>query len=611
MTTLAPTDPSHPSKPFLSPRIWRCPDVDFSGDEPLQALQAYTPQVLEGIRSHGFDAIWLRGRLGDLVESTVFPELNDPKAAERIDNLRQLIERGKRAGVGVYLFFNEPLSLPDDHPFWKDHADLKGALHDNTLRKRQMAALCTSTPEVRRYMREGIDQVFGGLPGLAGVLLITATEHHTHCWSHYIRFGLNDGYTEPATGPLACPRCAEREPAEVVTELVTIWRDAARQAAAAGPPEVAPRVIAWNWSWSIWYPEPQREVIDRLPDGIELMADWERGGEMSQGGRTISVDEYSMAYPGPSLRFLESRKLAGQRGLPMHAKLQIGTTHEIATVPNLPLIPSLHQKFSGLREHDVAGVMATWNFGCGLTLNSFAFGLFTEEPDKYHDADQFYAQLCRRYFGEADPRPIVAAWQGFNEAFSHYPFSIRFLYVSPLNYAPAFPLSLTYEAKPLGPSWVGHIWGDRLEDCLGPYTLDGVIDGFAAMADRWQTAARLYEQALAADGDDEHARHHFEERSCAAMIGCQLRSFLHLAQFHRWRSQVIERLGLTPPCTVPLDDTGRALLVAERDNAREALALTQADRRLGYHQEGQVHMYDAASIQTKIAAISAVLEPAS
>lgn len=588
--------------PWMSPRIWRHPDAHFDGDEPLEELEVYTPERLRAIRAHGFDAIWLRGRLGELVENPIFPQLKNPLASQRMENLRQLIERGRTEGIEVYIFFNEPLALLDNHFFWDEYPELKGQPHFDRVRNRQLSALCTSTAPVIEYMSDGIRQIIRGLHNLGGVILITATENFSHCWSHYFRYDLNDGYTTPSEKPMQCPRCREREPASIVTELIGLWQSAAAEFSPA------PKVIAWNWSWSIWYPDPQPEVIDNLPNGIALMSDWERGGTMDWRGQTISVDEYSMSYTGPSERFARSQEMAKKRGLPMNAKLQIGTTHEIATVPNLPLISNLHGKFRGLYERNVAGAMATWNFGCSLTLNSFAFGLFGRDPQKYSDQTRFFEDLIHEYFGDVDVQSLSQAWQKFAEAFANYPFSIGFLYGGPLNYAPALPLSLHYEAKPLGPSWIIHEPGERLEDCLGEFSLQQYIDSFADMTDAWAQGNALYQAALnQTTSAVATARHRFEEASCASMIECQLRSFLHVARFHQWRLRRISEQKLTPPCTLAPDDEARAIWLAERVNAVAALQLTERDARLGYHQEGKGYFYNPKMLRQKIAELDANL----
>ena len=74
----------------------------------------------------------------------------------------------------------------------------------------------------------------------------------------------------------------------------------------------------------MWYADPQREVIERLPAGVTVMADWERGGKRSWQGRELLVDEYSLGYPGPSERFLGSARAAQERGFSVMAKLQLG-----------------------------------------------------------------------------------------------------------------------------------------------------------------------------------------------------------------------------------------------------------------------------------------------
>lgn len=587
-----------------APRIFRRPESDFSGDEPLQAASVYTDEALGQLTAHGFNGFWLRGKLRELMCSTVLPELNDPRREERIRDLRTVIDRGRVAGTGLYLYFNDPLALPADSSFWGAHPDLAGEPHTDWGGP-DMVALCLSVPLVARFLDEAAASVVRDLPGLAGVILITASEHHTHCWSHYIRYGLEDGITFPSVGPLRCPRCVRREPAELVAQIALAWR---RAADAHAP---ACRVIAWNWSWSIWYREPQREVLDALPSGVAIMADWERGGQRAWQGRTIAVDEYSLGYSGPSERFLGSHTAAQGAGRPILAKLQIGTTHEVATVPNLPLLTNLHQKLVGLQDLGVAGFMGTWNFGSSLTLNTYAIRHFLDDPVAYRDRDRFLTTLAQTYLGTADPTAMIRAWECFAQAFEHYPFCIRFLYFSPLNDAPAHPLSFRYTAAPLGGSWEKHTLGDRLEDCLGGFTMEDVTDALADVDRGWRVGLRSYEQALCnllpAARAEQLARA-MDELRCAQMIGLQLRSAANLFRFHRERQILVERDGMTPPCDLPRTASLQRLMRDEIQNARAALPLVETDSRLGYHQEAHVHMYSAALIRDKLAQMERELD---
>jgi len=584
----------------LNPRIWRSSACGFSADEALQAERVYTNHTLAGIRDQGFDSIWLRGRLYDLMASRVFPELNRPRADERIRQLQNLIRRGQETGIGVWLFFNEPLAIPSGHAFWHAHPEVRGTSHwENAVdpvwgaidvtKPVEMTALCTSAPLEQQFFKEAVTSVLSQLPGLAGVILITASELHTHCWSHQVCRPTGDKYLSLAQHELSCPRCRTRGAAPVVLDLINTWQQAMP---ADG------RVLAWNWSWSIWFPDPQREIVEKLPIGVELLADWERGGTRQWQGHTIPIDEYSLGYIGPSERFRGAR--AAAHGIPVHAKLQINTTHELATVPNLPLLPNLHAKWTGLQQEGVTGVMGCWNFGCLATLNTYAFRLFHENTARWVDPAAFLKGVAESYFGDLDVSAITTAWNRFCAAFELYPFSFGILYHSPINYAPGYPLDPHYRDQPMGPSHLQHPWGDRLEDTLGEWSLDEVIRSFESMHPLWQAGLVAYRRALEPPTTAPVRQlHRRQELICAEMIGCHLASMIQIYRFHRWRLDTMKRKGLKPPCTVPLDESARRILREEEANCQVAIPLVQEDPRLGFHEEAQAVYYDAVSLAAK------------
>ena len=90
------------------------------------------------------------------------------------------------------------------------------------------------------------------------------------------------------------------------------------------------------------------------PKDVTLLLDWERGGSgrCPTAGGTSSTNT-AWRTSGPSERFL-AMLLRGRarHGLAVMAKLQVGTTHELSTVPNLPLVDHLYEKLCRRR--------ATW-----------------------------------------------------------------------------------------------------------------------------------------------------------------------------------------------------------------------------------------------------------
>jgi hypothetical protein len=576
---------------WISPRIWRSASSRFTDDEPLQAADIYTSEVLRDIASQGFDAIWMRGRLSELMRSKIYPELNDPNAQQRIINLKKVIADGKQCGVKLYLFFNEPLSLSRNHDFWKSHPELAGEPHVEPDFDWDELAMCTSTDAFKKFFAESLRHLFDDLTGLGGVILITASESHTHCWSHRSRRKMNDKYLDKCLVDVACPHCRDREPSDVVVELVHAWK---QQADLTTP---SPKIWAWNWSWSMWYEQPQREVIDKLPEGVQLMCDFERGGSRLQDIGQIPIDEYSLGYAGPSERFLESYQTATKRNLPVSTKLQIGTTHELATVPNLPLIPNLFDKLQKIDQLKLNGMMCSWNFGNSASLNTAAFALFTQRPDLRQNKQAFLQNLAEDYLGVSDTQSIIDAWQLFCDSFSQYPFSIKMLYHSPMNYAVAYPLTLDYRDHPLGPSWIEHEpWGDRIDDCLEPFTIDQACQSFATMEILWSQGLALYTPAL----NDLKNKNAIEELSCAKMIGCHLSAMRNIFEFHQHRKKIIQQLELSSPCRIPADQRTKELIEQQRQVCYQALELIQHDFRFGYHQEPHAHLYDANKIKSAI-----------
>ena len=456
-----------------------------------------------------------------------------------------------------------------------------------------MVSLCTSAPEGSAFFTDAVQGVLRQLEGLAGVILITASEHHSHCWSHHAT--RETGFLPVMDQELPCPRCRERGAASVVIDLIDTWRVASSQMSSPC------RVLAWNWSWSMWYSDPQREIVDRLPDGVEFLADWERGGSKTWMGRDIPIDEYSMGYVGPSERFLGARAAAAARNIPIHAKLQINTTHELATVPNLPLLPNLYAKWTGLQRESVSGIMGCWNFGCLSTLNTHAFRRFHEDPSRWTSSEDFQKSVAESYFGEVDISALTAAWSGFCAAFDQYPFSFGIIYNSPINYAPAYPLDLAYRAQAMGPCHLKHEWGDRLEDTLGDWSIEDVIRSFEAMSGLWNEGLSYYRQAFGGAAlSPEHQKHREEEASCAEMIGCHLASIANIYRFHGWRLDAMSRHGLQAPCEVPPDEISRQIMRDESQNAVAASKLLRNDSRLGFHQEAQAFFFDVSSIEVKL-----------
>ena len=582
------------------PRIWRSPYSDFwhanknddgLRDETITADEVYTDDVLAEISAQGFNGIWVHGLLRRVVQSSLFRQFGRHADIHR-HHMNRLIERAANHGLKVHLYCQPPRAVDDgDREFWKEHGDAAGIPVDFVFDDGEPGAppgtlrsLCTSTDKVKEFLRESSERLVHDLPDLGGVILITDSEYPSHCWArHPTERKPLIGFPQMETNEL-CPRCAERHPVEVIGEIIQLVRDGIRAASSDAS------IIIWDWCW--WWHErrPHPQLVGSLPDDVILMSGFEQGGRKKMIGRVRPVEEYSLSYTGPASHFRRIHELAARCGLPIIAKLQIGTTHELGTVPNLPLIGNLYDKVRAMRGIGVGGYVGCWNFGNMPSANSAAFNrFFVAEP--LLPRGRALREFAAAYFPGCRAPTVVAAWESFAVAMNDYPFQIRFLYSSPTNYALAYPMFPRQSNKlATGRSWLDDPRGENLENSLPGFTLEEIIGGLGRLARHWKRGAEQLAEGLA---------------ECEAVTARQERDNAWVC-YHIWRStwNTYRAWRLRRSWR---DSKIEAYLPIARDelaNLEAVLPLVEGDERFGWHSDAQAHLFDAAGIREKMAALT-------
>ena len=577
------------------PRIWRWAYANFAHDlldlqeDSVTSNAVYTDEVLAEIAANGFDAIWVHALLHHIVPSRVFGEFGG-NAAVHLENMRALIARAAAHGVRVYIYMQPPRGFDSRDPFWEAHPEVRGApMPWETIggQHTTYCAMCTSAPQVKEYLRDSSATLGRELPGLGGVILVTATEYPSHCYRSYQSYGDFDFRSQAS--PKGCARCSERTPAAVVTEIIRLVRDGLYSSSESA------QVIALNWSWATLDADPSPNIINDLPDDVILSLDFERGDSKEILGKVRPIDEYALSFAGPSQRFTETYKLARRRNLKVMAKFQAGTTHELATVPNLPLLSNLYEKAAQMRKLKVRGFMACFCFGNMTSANTAAFNAFFNARRLAPREDALRA-FALDYFGPCEAELARQAWESFGRAMDYFPFSIPFLYMAPTNYALGYPLQPgPLQGQSAGRSWVADGRGDDLSECLNaPYTLDEVIRGFTRVTREWKQGAKQLARAL--EGcDNDRAR---AEVANAWVCYHVFRSTLNTFRVYKLRLRWTEN-KMTPY---------KKIIGEELNNVRTALPYVASDERFGFHTEAHAHLYDAPRLQQKIHALQQQLD---
>lgn len=586
----------------FNPRILRSPWSAFYGRELEDALQAHPEAYLRQAADQGYNGLWLHAVLRDTAASDLFPDTAQKR--RRITALQRFVEKVDKHGFKVYLYLCEPRSLRGNDPFWSRHRDLAGQPFTMSGRDEGLEncdlALCTSTSAVKECLEQSTYRLFRQVPGLGGAFMITASEFHTHCYSHQpLPRKFTDPYMEAwSKAPFTCPRCRERTPAEVTAEVIQLVNRGIKSASPQAD------VMAWTWSWYIVEKDPQPTLLSLLPKDVIVISDLERGGWKDVGGRRYPVDEYSYSSLGPSPRFRQQAAIAQQRGLRIMAKMQIGCTHELAAIPYLPVPFLLAEKLKRMRKLGVDGYLGCWIFGGDLTPMSRLAGIMSRQPQP--EPVQAVLEVARTEFGEAGAPAVCRAWRKLCTAWRRYPFSIALLYNGPINYATACPFSLPYATRSL--TWCtqppprdqqGHLQGgDDLEHWVKPFGAPVVIGAFRQMLQEWQKGVVILEQACACEPGNEALR---RERNLARHIALCIQSTANIVRFLLLVRQT-RKSGLAGASS-RLKVRLQAILVEELHTAEEDAALVAADPRLGYHAEAHTALFTVADLHHKAAVI--------
>jgi hypothetical protein len=461
------------------------------------SLDPYPDGYLDRLSQSGVNGVWLQAVLYTLSPFPWEPSLSTGYEA-RLRNLAALVERAQKKGIRIYLYLNEPRSMPLS--FFEKHAGLKG------VTERDRASLCTSAPEVRDYITKSVESICRAVPDLGGFFTITASENLSNCWSHY--------------QGAQCPRCKERTADEVIAELNASVQSGIDRAGTKST------LFAWDWGWQDQWAEA---AIRRLPKTVSLMSVSEWSIPIERGGIKNDVGEYSISTIGPGPRATKHWRVARESGLGTIAKIQAGTTWELGSMPYIPALENVAKHAVNLREANVNGLMLGWTLGGYPSPNLevvAALGTIRADGSKM-TIDEALNKVAARRFGPS-AAAVVDAWKACSAAFSQFPYNGAVVYNAPLQSGPS---NLLWE-KPTGyrATMVG-IPYDDLAGWRGNYPEDVFANLFVQMADEFDEALSRLKGSAASDATPAHAGELRREMNVIEAASIHFRSIANQTRF--------------------------------------------------------------------------------
>jgi len=528
--------------------------------DPLmdERIDPFPAGFLEKLARVGVNGVWLQAVLRNLAPAHMFPEFGQGSET-RLRNLAGLVERAKHYGLKVYLYLNEPRSMPAE--FFASRPEIKGT-HD--AGEKNLYAMCTSSPEVRQWLSDSLAHVFGQVPELGGTFCITASENLTNCFSHGLaRF---------------CPRCSKRQGAEVIAEVIQAFRDGVRRSSRDA------EVIAWDWGWGKDWVQNGADaaaVIARLPNDVALLSVSEWNQAINRGGFGTRVGEYSLSVVGPGPRATRHWEQARQRGLAVLAKVQLNNTWEISAVPYIPVPNLVAEHCENLLKQGVNGLMLSWTLGGYPSPNlEVAKEYYFSPLPKPGQALRNVA--VRRYGQEAAPL-VLEAWKAFSEAFVEYPMEGgEVVYHIPTQHGPANLLRVAPTGYRAGMVLFPY---DDYRAWVGGYPVEIVEKQFEKMATMWEVGLNNFRKAMARV---QPHRESAARKDLGIAEACYLhfRSVANQIQFYRLRQ---EMESVKPQARAAIGAHLSKIAESEIELATRQYTIAKRDSRIAY--EASNHYY--------------------
>ena len=550
-----------------------------NGDELSDEIDYYPEEYLNRLAHDGTNGLWIYTKFSDIIPSEVITEYGQGYE-KRIEKLNQVCERCERYGISVYVFAIEP-EAPSAPKVIENHKDLLGTVSGFAeFRKLNgIRAFCTHTEKGRKYCIDATKKLCELVPKLGGFISITAGERITSC-------AAEQGNT--------CPICGHIPRGENLSQTIDCLREGMRLSGSKA------EMISWTYGHRMWEKEDILDYVKSAPDDIMLMQNFDDMGYEEQLGRMRQGVDYWLSYPGPSGLFADTAAAAQKYRKHMYAKMQVCCSHEVATLPYIPVPGIIFDKFKGAHAYGVEGVMESWYFGNYPSIMSKAAGELSFCQD-FSDKHAFLERLASIYCGRNQAKALASAWECFEAGYRNYPLNIMFSYYGPMHDGVCWELQLKPKNFSLSRSWLlmDKPDGDRIyEALLNGHTLDEAIILAERMRDSFLHGVTLLENAMIPK----------EHLNVIRALTILFTSGTNILTFYRMREGLGGCSSTDTAEALALLEQMEELVRKEMQLSADMIPLCEADSRLGYHSEAEGYKFFPEKLEHRIQQLENLLK---
>ena len=570
---------------WIKNRISRCffgpiKRPPLNRDELLDEVDYYPDEYLNRLAHEGVNGLWLTIKFSDLCKTSITPEYGKD-AARRLAKLRITVDQCLRYGIKTYIFCIEPAAWKADSPILKRHPELGGAVHMGD------SCFCPFSITAQQYLYEAVNSIFNAVPGLGGMINITYGERLTTC------LGSVSATDDHA---VECPVCSQHKHWEIIYSSLSAMEKGMHDAAPAA------QLISWLY---IPYPKPLAdwifEIPEHVPDNVILQFNFESGGMKEQLGKPRVGGDYWLSYVGPCDSFRKIAESAVASGAQLSAKIQVGCSHEVATVPFVPVPALLYRKYREMHKLGVSCVMQCWYFGNYPGIMNNAAGMLAFEDFESGEKD-FLKKLALPDWGQY-ANAIAEAWTLFADGYANYPLSNMFQYYGPMHDGVVWPLYLYPVHKGLVPTWKLEFGtsGDAIGECLENHTIEEAIILCREMSEQWNRGVKILNNLR---NDFAGNPDRLKDIGLAEALCIQFESGYNILRFYALREQLFNAEHTRQKTIL---NEMEAIVHGEINRSERLIELCENDSRLGFHSEAEGYKYFPEKLEWRITMLKNLL----
>ncbi|MGC9066704.1 MAG: hypothetical protein ACP5JO_08845 [Candidatus Ratteibacteria bacterium] len=209
-------------------------------------------------------------------------------------------------------------------------------------------------------------------------------------------------------------------------------------------------------------------------------------------------------------------------------------------------------------------------------------------------------------FGKKAALYVTKAWRHFSDAWESYPFSIPFLYWSPVNYATTYPFDISAGEIEGVPSWLslprdrnGHlaVAGNNLKQWIKPFSADFVQKVFKKLLSEWQKGIDVFKKGTEYLDEPRYQK----ELNLAVRISLLIRSTVNIIEFYKLLKGYRKGKGHAKMNLIKL--LKEEISIAEQDRD-----IIKRNKDFGYHPEAHEYFVKDEDLSYKITILKRHLE---